>query len=80
MADEKKSGETDAQFIYKTRKKGFGPFKQQMWAMPGDTKAAILKDLGAMFERIFHKLAIEGSSALVSRIITPVSVHRPIAR
>ena len=31
FSDEKKSGMTDEQFIYKTRKKGFGPFRSQFW-------------------------------------------------
>src|SRR5712691_6055061 len=32
--DERKSGETDEQFVYKTRKKALGPFKQKMWELP----------------------------------------------
>ncbi len=32
-ADEKKPGDTDEQFIYKTRKKAFGPFKRKFGSL-----------------------------------------------
>lgn len=80
MADEKKDGETDAQFIYKTRKKGFGPFKREMWTLPESTKSAIFEDLSAMFMRIFRKLNIEGSRNLIARTITPVYVSLPFPK
>lgn len=80
MADEKKEGETDAQFIYKTRKKGFGPFKKEMWQISDAVKAAIFEDLSATFIKIFKKLGIEGSRSLVSQTITPVYVHRTLPK
>ena len=33
-ADERKDGETDDVFLYKTRKKALGPFKRQLWELP----------------------------------------------
>src|SRR4051794_19914079 len=44
-ADERKSGETDEQFVYKTRKKALGPFKKRMWDMPDDAKQPIIAAL-----------------------------------
>jgi fructose/tagatose bisphosphate aldolase len=44
-AEEKKQGESDEQFIYKTRKKGFGPFKERFWLLPESVKKAIGKEL-----------------------------------
>ena len=32
-ADERKPGETDEQFLYKTRKKALGPFKEALWSI-----------------------------------------------
>src|SRR5436305_14864629 len=32
--DERKAGETDEQFVYKTRKKAIGPFNKQLWELP----------------------------------------------
>ena len=31
---ERKQGETEQQFLYKTRKKAFGDFKKEMWSLP----------------------------------------------
>ncbi|MCK4847374.1 MAG: class II fructose-bisphosphate aldolase, partial [Deltaproteobacteria bacterium] len=54
--DEWKEGLTEEQFIYKTRKKGFGPFKEEMWNMSEDVKATIGKELEAKFDFLFKKL------------------------
>ena len=40
--DERKSDQTDQQFVYTTRKKALGPFKRQLWDL--DTKDEILAD------------------------------------
>ena len=34
-ADERKVSETEAQFLYRTRKRAFGPFKRKFWDLPG---------------------------------------------
>ena len=56
FADEKKSGESDEQFIYKTRKKGFGPFKEKFWTLPEEVKHAIGQELEDKFDFLFKKL------------------------
>src|SRR5207302_7145443 len=43
--DEWKKGDTEEQFIYKSRKKAIGPFKRRMWDLPAETRAAIAADL-----------------------------------
>ena len=40
-SDERKSGETDEQFVYKTRKKALGPFKRQLWDLPAGVKLPV---------------------------------------
>jgi fructose/tagatose bisphosphate aldolase len=55
---EMKEGETETQFIYKTRKKGFGPFKSEMWNMEHENKAKILLALRDKFLFLFEKLNI----------------------
>ncbi|MEW6334329.1 MAG: class II fructose-bisphosphate aldolase, partial [Thermodesulfobacteriota bacterium] len=40
-ASDRKEGDTDEQFFYKTRKKGFGPFKKELWELPPATLAAL---------------------------------------
>ena len=64
---ERKSSDTDEQFVYKTRKKALGPFKQRMWDMPEDSRAAIVGDLEAKFAFLMRKLGVPGTRELVNR-------------
>src|SRR5213596_2319483 len=43
--DEWKKGDTEEQFIYKSRKKAIGPFKRRFWDLPAEVRAAIGADL-----------------------------------
>jgi fructose/tagatose bisphosphate aldolase len=68
-ADERKSGDTDEQFVYKTRKKTLGPFKQRMWEMPAENKGAIIDALERKFEFLMGKLGVVGSRDVLDRFI-----------
>ena len=68
-ADERKSGETDEQFVYKARKKALGPFKQRMWEMPNDAKQAIVKELESKFEFLMEKLGVYGTRNVVEKFV-----------
>lgn len=67
---ERKEGQTDEQFIYKTRKKGFGPFKRQIWSLPADVRGTIGDELEAKFRFLFEKLKVENTKDLVNQHIT----------
>jgi len=69
MAEEKKDGETDEQFIYKTRKKGFGPFKKQMWDLPEENIKGISKELEDRFDYLFKKLKAVNTSEDVKKFV-----------
>jgi fructose/tagatose bisphosphate aldolase len=76
-AGERKQGQTDEQFLYKTRKKGFGPFKRQMWDLPADVRAAIAETLHAKFSFLFEKLGTRGSVGTLEAHVVPIPVtHR----
>ncbi|MBA3586858.1 MAG: aldolase, partial [Chloroflexi bacterium] len=77
-ADERKDGETDEQFLYKTRKKAIGPFKRELWTLPPHAADAIGANLRAKFSLLFDELKIAGTRAHVERFITPVAVSRPL--
>jgi fructose/tagatose bisphosphate aldolase len=77
-AEERKEGETDEQFLYKTRKKAIGPFKRQLWSLPADAADAIGANLRAKFDLLFDELGIAGTRELVDRHVTPVPVSRPL--
>jgi hypothetical protein len=75
--DERKSGQTDAQFYYTTRKKGFGPFKRELWDLPEETRAQLMSELSESFDLIMNRLGVAGKADLVDRFITPVEVRIP---
>ena len=77
-ADERKDGETEEQFLYKTRKKAIGPFKRQLWTLPPDASEQIARSLRTKFGLLFDELNIAGSRRHVERFITPVAVPRPL--
>ena len=74
FANEKKSDMTDEQFIYKTRKKGFGPFRSQFWNLPDETKTEIGKELESEFHFLFNKLNAQNTTQYVREAGTPPSV------
>jgi fructose/tagatose bisphosphate aldolase len=67
LKNEWKEGMTEAQFIYKTRKKGFGIFKKEWWDLPQDVKEKILSDMEGLFEKIFKALNVPDTLELVKR-------------
>jgi len=75
---EKKESQTEEQFIYSTRKKGFGLIKQKWWDLPADVKAPIMKELSDKFELLFNELKVGGSKALVDKTVKPVIVEKKV--
>lgn len=70
-ANEAKAGETEEQFLYKTRKKGLGPFKKEIIQLPQETRDAIAAELEAKFDFLFKQLAIANKRKLVLKYIHP---------
>ena len=69
-ADERKPGETDEQFVYKTRKKALGPFKRRMWEMEDSAKQPIIGALESKFEFLMQKLAVFDTKSIVEKHVT----------
>ena len=74
--DERKSDQTDQQFVYTTRKKAIGPFKRDLWDL--DTKDVILASQAKKIGFLFHELGVVGSRGMVDRYVHPVEWHRPL--
>jgi fructose/tagatose bisphosphate aldolase len=74
--DERKSGQTDEQFVYSSRKKAIGPFKRELWDLPN--KDEILSAQRRKISFLFAELKVAGTDELVERYITPVEWHRPL--
>lgn len=75
-ADERKAGDSDEQFIYKTRKKALGPFKEKLWGVSGDAAAALDAAFDRKFEFLFTQLGAPGTAAHVARFVTTAPMHR----
>jgi fructose-bisphosphate aldolase class II len=75
---ERKPGETEEQFLYKTRKKAIGPFKRRLWTLPEESAAEIGANLRAKFGHLFDELGIAGTRELVERHTSGASVSRPL--
>jgi len=54
--DEQKEGQTEDQFLYKTRKKALGPFKNKIWTQEAKYKDDTLAALKKQFEYLFTQL------------------------
>ncbi len=81
--DEWKAGDTEQQFVYKSRKKAIGPFKRRMWELPADIRGAIAADLEKTFAFLFEQLRVTGTRAITDRFVRPpLQSHaepRPVA-
>lgn len=77
-AKERKEGQTDEQFFYSVRKKGFGPLKKKWWDLPNDVKDPIMKELEAKFALLFDKLRVSNTVDIVNRTVKPVIVKKEI--
>ena len=68
-AGEAKKGETEDQFLYKTRKKALGPFKKEIWRLPQQTRDAIALELENKFDFLFKQLNIVNKRSLVDKYV-----------
>lgn len=76
-AGERKPGQTDAQFLYTTRKKAWAPLKARFWNLPSDIQEEIGTSLEEMFGQMFERLNVGGTRELVARFTRATPVPRP---
>lgn len=75
--DERKAGETDEQFVYKTRKKALGPFKKRLWEMDASAKKPILDAIEEKFEFLMQKLAVYETRDLLLQYVPAAGSELP---
>jgi fructose/tagatose bisphosphate aldolase len=76
LKDEWKAGKTEDQFIYSTRKKAIGPFKEQWWHLPADIQEKVGRALQNEFEFLFDKLAIANTREFANEVTSVVKVNK----
>jgi fructose/tagatose bisphosphate aldolase len=69
-ANERKQGESDEQFFYKTRKKALGPFKKDIMGLPQDVRDAIASEIEAKFDFLFKQLDAVNNRSIVDKYVT----------
>jgi fructose/tagatose bisphosphate aldolase len=77
LANERKEGESDQQFFYKTRKKALGPFKRQLWDLPTEIKQPIMQSLQEKFTFLFDKLGVVDTTEIVTQYVPAEGRSRP---
>jgi fructose/tagatose bisphosphate aldolase len=65
--NEAKQGETEEQFVYKTRKKALGPFKKEFNGLPQETRDAIAAEIENKFDLLFKQLNAVNKTDLVNK-------------
>ena len=75
--DERKPGETDEQFVYKTRKKALGPLKRRMWELPPENKQPIVDALEKKFEFLMEKLGVFNTRDVTDKWVPATATELP---
>jgi len=63
-----KDGETETQFLYRTRKRTWGPFKEQLWDL--DEKQTIMRDVEAELELLWRQLNVVETREVVEKYVS----------
>ena len=66
-ANEAKQGETEEQFLYKTRKKALGPFKKEIMGLSPEIREAIAREIESKFDLLFKQLKAVNNKVLVEK-------------
>lgn len=78
FAKEWKEGQTEEQFIYSTRKKGFGAIKKKWWDLPGGMRELIMGELEERFGLLFDKLRVINTGDIVKKTVKVESVRKEL--
>jgi fructose/tagatose bisphosphate aldolase len=74
-AHERKSGQTDEQFYYKTRKRALGEFKKKIWGISTDQLAKITAAWEVQFRDLFDRLGVADTRQYVEQHIRRVVIE-----
>ena len=74
-AHERKEGQTDEQFYYKTRKRALGPFKTKIWGISAGQLNKVTQAWDKQFRDLFDRLGMADTRKYVDKHIRPVQVE-----
>ena len=75
-AEERKAGESDTQFVYKTRKKALGPYKRILWELPEKDEIIAAQETKLGF--LMEQLKVAGTTVQVARYLRPQARSRAL--
>ena len=70
IVNDGKQGETEEQFLYKTRKRALGPFKKEIMGLPQETRDAIAAEIENKFDILFKQLHVVDTRDYVDKHVT----------
>ena len=73
-AHERKEGQTDEQFYYKTRKRALGTFKKAIWSITPDQLARVNAAWDLQFRDLFDRLGMADTRPFVEEHIRPAHI------
>ena len=73
---ERKPGDTDEQFIYKTRRLASGPFKKQLWNLPEEERSRIRHGFEQRFAELYRHLGVEHTTDTVANVTPMPEIHK----
>lgn len=76
LKSEWKDGQSEKQFIYKTRKKALGHFKKEIFNLDKEVKDKIILKLEEEFEFLFKQLKIENTREVVKKFVKPIDIKK----
>ena len=83
-ANERKPDQTEAQFIYTTRKKAWAGMKQRFWDLPAGIQETLMASLEEMFRDMFVRMKVGQTGELVAQHtqapVVPVPVPPALAK
>lgn len=68
-AAERKPEWSDQQFLYKLRKKVWGPFKKELYAAPESVRDSIMGELEQVFNSLFRQLELLNTKLLIQKYV-----------
>lgn len=76
LKSEWKAGQTEEQFLYSSRKKAVGQFKEMWWHMAPEVQENLGRVLQDQFEFLFDQLGIQNTHDVAIANTTRVTIHR----
>jgi hypothetical protein len=71
---------TEAQALYKERKRATGPFKEKIWRMDAKARRKAFDALHKQFSFLFDQLQVKDTIGLVRELIPKVEVRMPFPK